>query len=177
MNAGATPQTPQDSSGIEELRKSIYGCAFAVETHPKDFVLRINEKGMEELLAVVEAYTRQQTEQSFEYGIIEGTARTIANIKDRATDFKIENQCYVIPVEQVDTLGDSPASSHPDDVILKERFKRWHVFSRIGNATLYVAVTPQNSSYVVTIEDGRMKSQAFLGDNVPDALQSQEGAA
>lgn len=40
---------------VDELRKSIYGCAFAVETHPDDFVLRINQKGVDELLELCQA--------------------------------------------------------------------------------------------------------------------------
>lgn len=46
------PTTPTEQD--EELREAIYGLAFAVETHPDDFVLRINEKGVNELLALIQ---------------------------------------------------------------------------------------------------------------------------
>lgn len=49
-----TPKT------VEDLRQILYGNSFAVETRPDDFVLRINQKGVDDVITTLNELIRNE---------------------------------------------------------------------------------------------------------------------
>lgn len=55
-----------------KLRKILYGNSFAVGSHPKDFVLRINEKGAADIIAQIKQAFADDAKQKLINGEIHG---------------------------------------------------------------------------------------------------------
>lgn len=63
LSKGAV-MTQIDEPNLDELRQLLYSHSFAVETYPKDFVLRINEKGIDDILQAIKALIATQIQEA-----------------------------------------------------------------------------------------------------------------
>jgi hypothetical protein len=60
---------------MDDLRKQIYALAYQVRTYPNDFDIVLNEKGVEQLLALIASYSREAYKKGFDEGRIQQALR------------------------------------------------------------------------------------------------------